>query len=64
MSAGTVLSFVNLCNTGFWYCTGCERVSEPAGDDPGAVNRRCAKCGGFHLVWTPPVVLTDYKAVA
>ncbi len=43
------LNLVDLCQTGFFFCVSCRRVTEKAG------NESCIVCGSHRVKWCPPV---------
>lgn len=46
-------TFQECCEAGFWFCTRCQKVTEP--DDRADWGQKCILCGAFKLKWCPPV---------
>lgn len=50
------LNFEELCNTGFWFCPACQKISTAIDVDRPS---RCPQCGIYRLKWCPPVPKLD-----
>ena len=48
------LSLVNLSATGFWFCRGCQKVTERE-EVEGMGCGCCCLCGSPRIKWNPPV---------
>lgn len=49
------LNLVDLCETGFWFCTECQLVTELV-DKEGLGAVRCIHCGSLRTKFCPPVL--------
>ena len=46
------LSLLNVCVTGYWFCTSCQHVTE---SEERRDNFVCAICGRTTIKWNPPL---------
>ncbi len=54
------LNLVDLCKTGFWFCTRCQHVTEPKEDTAGNIG--CLFCGVQSTIhWHPPIDTPEEK---
>jgi hypothetical protein len=53
------LNLVDLSVSGYWFCNGCNKITEPAEDQHGM--NKCRLCESHRIRWNPPVFENEIK---